>query len=75
MPTDHRAALAKIKRFDQLIARSKRLMAALDAINDRWGDGTLRDAAGGITRAWSTRFHRRSPAYTTQWSDLPLVQA
>jgi hypothetical protein len=40
-----------------------------------WGDGTLRDAAGGITRAWSTRFHRRSPAYTTQWSDLPLVQA
>jgi DNA polymerase V len=56
-------------------ARSKRLMSVLDAINDRWGDGTLRYAASGINRTWRTQFHRRSPAYTTHWSDLPLAQA
>ncbi len=56
-------------------ARSKQLMSALDAINDRWGDGTLRYAASGITRAWRTQFHRRSPVYTTDWNDLPLVHA
>ncbi len=62
--------------FDQQDrGRSKRLMSALDAINDRWGDGTLRYAASGMTRAWRTQFHRRSPAYTTHWPDLPLVQA
>jgi DNA polymerase V len=60
---------------DQDRRRSKRLMSVLDAINDRWGDGTLRYAASGMTRAWRTQFHRRSPAYTTHWPDLPLVQA
>ena len=54
--------------------RSKRLMAALDAVNDRWGSGTLEYAASGLTKAWKTQFHRRSPAYTTDWNALPLVQ-
>lgn len=56
-------------------AQSKRLMAALDRINDRWGGGTLRYAATGLHRAWTTQFHRRSPAYTTHWNELPLVHA
>lgn len=55
--------------------RSKQVMAALDRINDRWGAGTLRYAATGLHRAWTTQFHRRSPAYTTKWDELPLVQA
>lgn len=54
--------------------RSKRLMAALDAVNDRWGSGTLEYAASGLAKAWKTQFHRRSPAYTTDWNALPLVQ-
>jgi DNA polymerase V len=54
--------------------RSKRLMAALDAVNDRWGSGTLEYAASGLTKSWKTQFHRRSPAYTTDWDALPLVQ-
>ncbi|MEO6307161.1 MAG: Y-family DNA polymerase [Nitrospiraceae bacterium] len=60
---------------DQDRGRSKRLMSVLDAINARWGDGTVRYAASGMTRAWRTQFHRRSPAYTTHWPDLPLVRA
>lgn len=55
--------------------RSTRLMAALDGINDRWGAGTIRYAATGFHRAWTTQFHRRSPAYTTHWDELPLVLA
>ena len=55
--------------------KSKRLMSALDAVNDRWGAGILHYASSGLTREWKTHFHRRSPAYTTQWDELPLVQA
>ncbi len=59
---------------DQDRGKSKRLMSALDAINDRWGVGTLQYASSGISHAWMTQFHRRSPAYTTNWNELPLVQ-
>jgi DNA polymerase V len=55
--------------------RSKRLMTALDAINDRWGAGTLQYASSGLTKAWKTQCHRRSPAYTTNWDELPVVNA
>jgi DNA polymerase V len=55
--------------------RSKRLMSALDSINDRWGAGILHYASSGITKAWKTQFHRRSPAYTTDWDELPVVTA
>ena len=55
--------------------RSKRLMAALDTVNDRWGAGTLDYASSGLTKAWQTKCHRRSPAYTTNWDQLPLVRA
>ena len=55
--------------------RSKRLMAALDAVNDRWGAGTLAYASGGLTKAWQTQYHHRSPAYTTNWNELPVARA
>ena len=55
--------------------RSKRLMTTIDAVNDRWGAGTLHYASSGITKAWKTQFHRRSPAYTTDWDALPVVTA
>ena len=55
--------------------KSKRLMSALDAINDRWGADTLHYASSGISKPWKTQFHRRSPAYTTDWDSLPVVNA
>jgi DNA polymerase V len=60
---------------DQDRPRSKRLMAALDKVNDRWGSGTLEYAASGLTKTWDTKFHRRSPAYTTDWDELPVAHA
>jgi len=56
-------------------ARSKKLMTALDSINNRFGSGTLHYASNGITKAWRTQFRHRSPAYTTNWDDLPIVKA
>jgi len=60
---------------DQDRGKSKRLISAVDSINDRWGAGTLQYASSGITKEWKTQFQRRSPAYTTDWNELPVVMA
>lgn len=68
------AAQVQSDLFDhQDRARSTRLMTALDAINARWGAGTLHYAAGGIRKGWKAQCRRRSPAYTTRWDELPMV--
>lgn len=58
-------------------ANSKReaLMAAMDALNRRFGRGTVRVAASGIQRTWQMRRTLRSPRYTTCWDELPVVFA
>jgi len=54
-------------------SKSKRLMQALDELNDRFGSGTLGFAAAGIKRPWRTKFKRKSPRYTTRWEELKNV--
>jgi DNA polymerase V len=55
--------------------RTEHLMKTLDAINERWGRGTLKP--GRITKhtEWSMRRELLSPAYTTRWQDLFKVKA
>jgi DNA polymerase V len=56
----------------------KGLMVALDAINDRFGRGTIHVGSAGTGEArpdWSMRQERLSPQYTTKWSDLPVAWA
>jgi len=55
--------------------KTTRLMSALDAINHRWGSDTLHYASSGIGKAWKTQFQHRSQAYTTDWNELPVVNA
>lgn len=54
----------------------KPLMAALDKINGKWGRQTIQY---GMTTAeekpWSMQQTRKSPAYTTNWLELPVVKA
>jgi DNA polymerase V len=53
-------------------------MAALDAINQRYGKGTMKVASAGLDgdrRVWSMRQERRTPAYTTDWADIPVARA
>lgn len=54
--------------------RSKKLMAALDSINGRFGSGTLQYASSGIAKEWKATFNRRSPAFTTSWDELPVAR-
>jgi DNA polymerase V len=55
--------------------RAARLMEALDQINQRHGRGTLRYAAEASSTEWRMRQRLKSPAYTTQWGELPVVRA
>ena len=57
--------------------REQRLMATLDAVNARFGRGTLRPAAAGFDqrKPWRMRSENRSPDYTTCWAALPTARA
>lgn len=55
--------------------RGRQLMDTIDAINRRWGRGTLRSAAEGMKKPWQMKRQRLSAAYTTDWKGLPLVHA
>ena len=50
---------------------SSRLMEALDAINFKYGKGTLRLANDGASTAWAMRTENKSPAYTTRLDEVP----
>jgi DNA polymerase V len=56
-------------------ARSDKLMAVLDGINQRYGRGSLRLAAEGVDRSWRMRRGNLSPRYTTDWAGLAVVAA
>ena len=59
-------------------AGKTRLMTALDTINQRFGKGTMKMASAGLDgdrRVWSMKQERRTPAYTTNWDDMPVARA
>lgn len=56
-------------------ARRKALMNVLDAVNAKWGRETLRPTVTGTERSWAMRQEKRSPRYTTAWTELPQVMA
>ena len=53
--------------------RHRRLMQALDSINNRVGDGSVVVASAGLSEVKANSAHR-SPGYTTNWNDLPVVK-
>jgi len=55
-----------------------RLMSAVDRINSRFGKGTVHVASTGQQKpdkTWEMRQERRTPRYTTEISEIPLVRA
>ena len=55
-----------------------RLMSAMDAVNRRWGKGTMKigsSKVGAAPRDWTMKQERRTPAYTTEWDDMPVARA
>ena len=51
------------------------LMKAVDKINKRWGRDTIQSGGAGFAKEWHYRQLKKSPAYTTRWSELPIVKA
>ena len=54
------------------------LMATLDALNTRYGKGTVHSASTGGThkgKDWEMRQVRLTPQYTTRWEDIPVARA
>lgn len=58
---------------DEEWEKRKRLMAAMDEVNDRFGRGTLEIAASGLRQTWRMQSKWRSPRYTTCWAELPIA--
>lgn len=55
-----------------------KLMVAMDALNDRYGRGTVHVGSAARHRApsdWSMRQERLTPQYTTKFSDIPTARA
>lgn len=65
--------------FTDLEQRSRRsnLMQTMDAINRRYGKNTVAPGIAGIAerRAWSMKRGNKTPGYTTEWDELPVVRA
>jgi len=55
--------------------KTEQLMSAVDAINTRWGRGTLQPGRLAKTAEWGMRRELLSPSYTTRWAELLKVSA
>ena len=54
-------------------ANKHKLMDALDALNARYGRGAVSVSTPSGHSGWQMKQERKSPNYTTSWTDLPLV--
>lgn len=54
--------------------RRQLLMAALDAINQEYGRGTIHLGSEGLSNRWEMRKDLKSPCWTTRWDQLIEVR-
>jgi DNA polymerase V len=55
--------------------RAAILMNTIDSINRQFGRGTLQFAAAGLQKSWGMKQGMRSPRWTTNWGEIPVVRA
>src|SRR5499426_3258289 len=65
--------VAKRLWADEWYERQRRLMAAVDHLNAKYGRDTVRCGIFPTDGAWRTRFAKRSPRYTTRWPEICQV--
>lgn len=58
---------------DSRYNQSTKVMAVLDAINQRYGRQTLKLASEGFKAPWKMKQNLKSPSYTTNWDGLVQV--
>lgn len=60
---------------DATTTERPQLLRAVDTLNQRYGLDTVRVGSALVEAKWHARRDRLSPAYTTRWSDIPIVSA
>jgi len=66
---------ATLFETESSIQASQQLMGAVKKINQKFGRYTVASASVSGSSDWKARSKSRSPAFTTCWNELPLVQA
>jgi DNA polymerase V len=54
--------------------KSQARMKAVDSLNSRFGQATLRYATEGLGNAWQPKHTLRSPRYVSHWGELAIVR-
>ena len=60
---------------EKTLIKNENIMTAMEAINKKFGHDTMRLAAEGFTKPWAMKRQLKTPNYTTQWHELPIVYA
>jgi len=55
--------------------QSARVMATLDALNQRFGRDALHIGSAGLVQRWAMKAENKTPCYTTRWDELPKAYA
>jgi DNA polymerase V len=60
--------------FDHHDPKDDKLIEAFDQINRRQGSGSINFGTAGQSAGWYSASAYRSPRYTTEWDDIPVVK-
>ena len=60
--------------FDHHDPKDDKLIEAFDQINRQQGPGAINFGTAGQVSKWHSASAFRSPRYTTEWSDIPMVK-
>lgn len=55
------------------VSSNGKLMLALDTLNQRFGRGAVKVSTQGAFKDWQMRQERKSPNYTSDWDEVPMV--
>jgi len=55
--------------------KANKLMRVMDQLNTRYGSKTINIATSGYQKKWDMKRELKSPHYTTDWNELPVVRA
>jgi DNA polymerase V len=70
------AGISQAQLFADTLAsgKSSKLMGVMDGINLRMGKGAIKLASDGAEQNWRMNRGSMTPAYTSNWDELPVVQ-
>jgi DNA polymerase V len=55
------------------VSSNGKLMLAVDTLNQRFGRGAVKVSTQGAYQEWQMRQERKSPNYTSDWDEVPMV--